>query len=89
MAAGPDADGGMGEGRHSAERQSRRKQVLVAKCAFSERRNDSYVLAAVITGTLSRAEPTERSELCFCSYSGFHEWSFFPPPFFYRVEREF
>lgn len=82
----------VGEGRRSAlegrRRQRRRKQVLVAKCAFSERRNDSYVLAAVITGTLSRAEPTEKSELCFCSSSGFHEWSFFFS-FFYRVYREF
>lgn len=31
------------------------KQVLAAKCAFSEQRNDCYVLAAVITGTLPRA----------------------------------
>lgn len=51
--------------------------MLVAKCAFSEWRNDSYVLAAVITGTLPRAELTEKSEQCFCSYSGFHEWSIF------------
>lgn len=57
--------------------------MLVAKCAFSERRNDSNVLAAVITGTLPRAELTEKSEQCFCSYSGFHEWSIFI--FFYRV----
>lgn len=31
------------------------KQVLAAKCAFSEQRNECYVLAAVITGTLPRA----------------------------------
>lgn len=34
------------------------KQVLVAKCAFSEQRNDSYVLASVVTGTLPRVELT-------------------------------
>lgn len=53
------------------------KQVLVAKCAFSEQRNDSYVLAAVITGTLPRAELTETTECCSCSFSGFYEWSAF------------
>lgn len=36
------------------------KQVLVAKCAFSEQRNDSNVLASVVTGTLPRAELTEK-----------------------------
>lgn len=54
--------------------------MLVAKCAFSEQRNDSYVLAAVITGTLPRAELTEKTEWCSCSYSGFHEWSTFFVP---------
>lgn len=32
------------------------KQVLVAKCAFSEQRNDSYVLASVVAGTVSGAD---------------------------------
>lgn len=38
------------------------KQVLVAKCAFSEQRNDSYVLASVVTGTLPRAEQRSRQK---------------------------
>lgn len=68
MAAGPDADGGgTALGREGRWRQSRRKQVLVAKCAFSERRNDSYVLAAAITGTLSRAERAELLQLLWLS----------------------
>ena len=53
------------------------KQVLVAKCAFSEQRNDSYVLASVVTGTLPRAEQGETTYCC-CSYSGLYEWSAFP-----------
>lgn len=53
------------------------KQVLVAKCAFSEQRNDSYVLASVVTGTLPRAEQRETTYCC-CSYSGLYEWSAFP-----------
>ncbi|KAK2839638.1 hypothetical protein Q5P01_013378 [Channa striata] len=32
------------------------KQVLVAKCAFSEQRNDSYVLASVVAGTVGGAD---------------------------------
>lgn len=39
------------------------KQVLAAKCAFSEQRNDSYVLAAVITGTLPRARLQQQQPL--------------------------
>lgn len=41
--------------RAASWRLSEGKQVLAAKCAFSEQRNDCYVLAAVITGTLPRA----------------------------------
>jgi len=52
------------------------KQVLVAKCAFSEQRNDSYVLASVVTGTLPRVELTETTHCCF-SHSSLYEWS--PP----------
>ena len=40
------------------------KQVLVAKCAFSEQRNDSYVLASVVTGTLPRVELTGTTYCC-------------------------
>lgn len=42
------------QARAASWRLSEGKQVLAAKCAFSEQRNDCYVLAAVITGTLPR-----------------------------------
>lgn len=34
------------------------EQVLAAKCALSEQRNDSYVLASAVAGTLPRVELT-------------------------------
>lgn len=40
----------------SAVETEQGKQVLVAKCAFSEQRNDSYVLASVVVGTASGAD---------------------------------
>lgn len=42
------------QARAASWRLSEGKQVLAAKCGFSEQRNDCYVLAAVITGTLPR-----------------------------------
>lgn len=42
------------QARAASWRLSEGKQVLAAKCAFSEQRNDCYVLAAVIAGTLPR-----------------------------------
>lgn len=51
------------------------KQVLVAKCASSEHRNDSYVLASVVAGTLSTLELIDTGYCC--SYFGLYEWSAF------------
>lgn len=53
------------------------KQVLVAKCASSEHRNDSYVLASVVAGTLSTLELIDTGYCC--SYFGLYEWSAFVP----------
>lgn len=41
-----------------------RKQVSAAKCAFSKRWNDSYVLASVVTGSVPGAELTQTINGC-------------------------
>lgn len=56
------------------------KQVLVAKCASSEHRNDSYVLASVVAGTLSTLELIDTGYCC--SYFGLYEWSAFASDYY-------
>lgn len=56
------------------------KQVLVAKCASSEHRNDSYVLASVVAGTLSTLELIDTGYCC--SYFGLYEWSTFASDYY-------
>lgn len=50
--------------------------MLLAKCAFTEQRNDSYVLLSVVTGTRPRVELAGTTECC-CSHSNLYEWRAF------------